>query len=136
MSHFGGCLCGAVRYRLATAPKEVWFCHCGQCRKAQGSAFAASVPVSRSDFTLLSGGAALKAFRSSPHKARWFCSHCGSPLYSEVEGGSALRVRAGSLDEPVQLTPKGHIFVADKASWEELDDDLPRFDAREPGRPG
>ena len=136
MSHYGGCLCGAVRYQLAAAPREVWFCHCGQCRKAQGSAFVASVPVPRSDFSLLKGSEALKAFRASPQKSRWFCGLCGSPLYSEVDGGNSLRIRAGSLDEPVHLVPQGHIFVADKAAWEELHDDLPKFAAREPGRPG
>ena len=136
MSTTGGCLCGAVRYALARAPTDVWFCHCGQCRKAQGSAFVASVPVPRSDFTLLQGGASLKAFRSSAHKRRWFCGDCGSPLYSEVDGGETLRLRAGSLDEPTTLRPAGHIFVADKAPWEALHDDLPKFAAREPGRPG
>lgn len=134
MSQTGGCLCGAVRYRLAIAPREVWFCHCGQCRKAQGSAFAASVPVPRSGFSLLRGAELLKAYRSSPQKARWFCRECGSPIYSEVDDGNVLRLRAGTLDEPVVLEPAGHIFVADKAAWEELHDDLPKFDAREPGR--
>ena len=134
VSATGGCLCGAVRYALANAPREVWFCHCGQCRKAQGSAFAASVPVPRGEFALVSGNSFLKAYRSSPSKRRWFCSACGSPLFSEVDGGSTLRLRAGSLDEPASLQPAGHIFVADKAAWEELHDDLPKFDAREPGR--
>jgi len=41
----GGCLCGAVRYRVAALAGPVLLCHCGQCRKAQGSAFAANAPV-------------------------------------------------------------------------------------------
>ena len=134
MSTCGGCLCGAVRYRLSQAPSEVWFCHCGQCRKAQGSAFVASVPVPRAQFALVAGTETLKGFSASPGKTRWFCGACGSPLYSEVAGGEFLRLRAGSLDEPVTLQPAGHIFVADKASWEDLHDDLPKFAAREPGR--
>jgi hypothetical protein len=35
----GGCLCGAVRYRVKAAPR-VHYCHCDMCRRATGSAFA------------------------------------------------------------------------------------------------
>ena len=34
----GGCLCGAVRYEVTGPLAPIQLCHCGQCRKAQGSA--------------------------------------------------------------------------------------------------
>ena len=132
--HTGSCLCGAVRYRINGAVREVWLCHCSQCRKAQGSAFAASVPTPREQFVLTLGAETLRAYRASPHKRRWFCGECGSPIYSEVDASPVLRLRAGSLDEPVTLTPAGHIFVADKAPWDCIQDDLPQHAGREPGR--
>ena len=132
--HTGGCLCGAVRYRISGEIRDVWLCHCGQCRKAQGSAFAASVPTPREQFELTRGAETLHAYRASPHKRRWFCGECGSPIYSEVDGAPVLRLRAGSLDEPVTLTPVGHIFVADKAAWDCIQDGLPQHAGREPGR--
>lgn len=130
----GGCLCGAVRFRIDPAPREVWFCHCRQCRKAQGTAFASSVPVPRADFTLLGGAGSLQAFRATPTKARWFCRACGSPIYSEVDGAGLLRVRAGALDDDRSLVPAGHIFVEGKAGWYTIADDLPQHPGREPGR--
>ena len=130
----GSCLCGAVRFRIEPAPREVWFCHCGQCRKAQGTAFAASVPVPLAHFVLESGGEHLNAWRSTPVKARWFCSQCGSPIYSQVDGRDMLRVRAGVLELSVALTPVGHIHVADRASWDHFSDDLPQYPGQEPGR--
>ena len=133
MAVTGGCLCGAVRFSIDPAPHAVYFCHCGQCRKAQGSAFAASVPVPRAAFTLLAGGEQLRSYRATPHKARWFCSHCGSPLYSEVDGADVLRVRAGALDDARTLTAVAHIFVADRAPWYRIDDELPQYPGREPG---
>ena len=130
----GGCLCGAVRYRIDGALGGVYFCHCQQCRKAQGSAFVASVPVAAEAFALVAGEEFLRAYRSSPHKARHFCSVCGSPLFSRTDGAAQVRVRAGTLDEPSGLIAAAHIFVADKASWDDIQDALPRYPAREPGR--
>ena len=37
----GSCLCGQVRYEYDGDITEVSMCHCGQCRKAQGTAYAA-----------------------------------------------------------------------------------------------
>jgi hypothetical protein len=115
-------------------PTEIWLCHCRQCRRAQGGPFAASVPVPRAAFRLTRGEASLRAYRSSPGKQRWFCGDCGSPLFSEVDGATQLRLRAGTLDEGVLLKVKGHIFIADKAPWDEVTDTLPQHAGREPGR--
>jgi len=34
----GGCLCGAVRYRLEARPLAIDACHCNDCRKLTGAA--------------------------------------------------------------------------------------------------
>lgn len=131
---YGRCLCGAVRFRIAPVPRELWFCHCGQCRKAQGTAFAANVPVPLAHFTLDAGQDALRAYRATPAKARWFCAVCGSPIYSRVDGREVIRVRAGTLDPAVPLTPQGHIHVTGRAQWYAIRDELPQHAGREPDR--
>ncbi len=135
----GGCLCGRVRYRLLAPPGPVVLCHCNQCRKAQGSAFAANAPLRRADFQLLSGAEALCGFESSPGKWRNFCRHCGSPLHSHRDSApEVLRLRIGSLDEGAAsraaLRPLAHIHVASKAPWWEIEDTLPQHAGIEPGR--
>ena len=130
----GGCLCGGVRFRLKRPPTEIYFCHCHQCQKAQGGAFAASVPVLKVDFELVSGADLLRAFRSSLNKARNFCVRCGSPIFSEVDDATTLRIRAGTLDDAQSLQGVAHIFITDKVAWYEIHDDLPQYAAREPGR--
>lgn len=134
MAVTGSCLCGAVKFRIDPPPSAVFFCHCSQCRKAQGSAFVASVPVPVTHFTLLEGADALRSYRATPQKARYFCGHCGSPIYSHRDGGDALRVRAGTVDAGVDLRPVAHIFTADSAPWHEIGDRLPRYPGVEPGR--
>ena len=124
----GGCLCGRIRYEYSGDIDEVSMCHCKQCQKAQGSAFAAVAPVSSETLRITQGRQYLKEYRASPHKARVFCAECGSPLYSYRDDLPAVkRLRLGTLDTPVTARKRYHAWVSSKASWFDLVDDLPQF---------
>jgi hypothetical protein len=126
--HSGSCLCGGVSFRVAGPLESIQICHCGQCRKAQGSAFASNIPVKTGDFTLLGGMDLLRAFESSPGKERVFCSRCGSPIFSRrTEHPEVIRLRAGLLDEPVPSRPIAHFYVSARSSWWPILDALPQF---------
>jgi hypothetical protein len=129
----GSCLCRAIQFQINGPLAPIQICHCAQCRHAQGGPFATNIPVSRSDFQLISGETSITSYESSPGKRRTFCSQCGSPIFSERESlPNVIRVRAGLLDEPVQATLKFHAFVASKSSWWPINDDLPQYDAAAP----
>ena len=130
----GGCLCERVRYRIDCEPGPLVYCHCSQCRKAQGVAFAANTPVPRRAFHLLNGADCLGSYSASPGKTRYFCRNCASPLYSHIDGADTLRLRAGTLDSSAKLVPSGHIFATSKARWHDITDLLPQYPGREPGR--
>jgi len=51
----GSCFCGAVRYRLETPPMFVHCCHCTDCQKQTGSAFAINALIEADRVILLSG---------------------------------------------------------------------------------
>lgn len=123
----GSCLCGKVRYELRGTPRTMYYCHCGTCRKASGSSFATNIIVASEDFALVSGRESLSAFESSPSKWRHFCSACGSPIYSQAEATrQVVSVRCGTLDVDPSLRPQFHTYVASKAPWCEIRDDLPQ----------
>ena len=46
----GGCQCGAVRYRIASWPKTLYWCHCTECQRQAWSAFGMSLRVARDGF--------------------------------------------------------------------------------------
>lgn len=116
----GGCLCAAVTYELLTTPKAVSHCHCSQCRKGHGAAFASYGSIPRSMLRILRGAASIKRYASSRTVVREFCSECGSTLFwSRTEGDFAdwISISLGTLDSPFQPQEQKHIHVGSAAPW-------------------
>ena len=51
----GGCACGAIRYECSAEPLLPLNCHCRDCQRASGSAYAAVLAVPVAAFTLTKG---------------------------------------------------------------------------------
>lgn len=124
----GSCLCGAVRFRLSAAPATFQYCHCGQCRKASGTACTANGTVPAGAFELLGGAAWLRAWESSPGVRRHFCGRCGSPVHkTRDDDPGTVRVRLGLLDDPCRPRATAHIWTGHAAPWHVGGEDgLPR----------
>lgn len=131
----GGCLCGAVRYEINGPIRNIVYCHCSRCRKAQGSAFAANGVVKASDFRMRSGTDSLTGYEATPGQTKYFCKTCGSPIISKtVSRPEQVRVRLGTIDSDIVERPMAHIFVTSRANWETITGDLPQYEAYEPNR--
>jgi putative intracellular protease/amidase len=127
-THRGSCLCGAIAYEVDGELGDFGYCHCKSCRKASGGPHGANAPVDRAKLKWVRGADRVREYESSPGKRRAFCPTCGSPLYAYLTTTrDVLRLRLGSLDTPFAKRPKAHTWVSDKADWEPLDEDMPRF---------
>jgi hypothetical protein len=128
----GGCACGAVRYRLATPPLFVHCCHCRDCQRQAGSAFAINALIEAGRCTVLSGETAPSVMPTDsgrPHSV-FRCTACGTALWSEYGGRSTIRfMRATTLDDPTALAPDVHIYTRSKLPWVALPDGVPAFEA-------
>ena len=125
----GGCLCGAVRYRVDGPLGQAGACHCTECRRASGH-FIAGVSVARDALTV---EGAVSWFESTPGAIRrGFCPVCGANLFWERLGDPTVDIWCGSVDGPTGITLTSHIFVAEKGDYYEITDDLPQYPA---GRP-
>ncbi len=126
----GNCLCGGVRFQILDELEPIQVCHCSQCRKAQGTAFATNTPVKEAAFQLDSGAELLTSFEASSGKQRVFCSVCGSPIYSKKNAlPGVLRIRAGLINGPLSVKPVAHFYTGSKTNWWPIKDDLPQFEA-------
>ena len=116
----GSCLCAAVRYELLTTPKAVSHCHCGQCRKGHGAAFASYASIARSALRILHGADKITAYSSAPTVVREFCSQCGSTLFwsrSEGEFADWISIALGTLDTPFVAQKQKHVYLDSPVHW-------------------
>lgn len=122
----GGCLCGAVRFRLDEAPQHSCICHCRSCRRAASAPSVGWVTVARGRFVLTAG--ALASHASSPGVTRTFCGRCGSPIsYANDDSAATIDVATVSLDEPERWPPSREIWMEDKLGWQPTDPRLAHF---------
>ncbi|MGR8949727.1 MAG: GFA family protein [Gammaproteobacteria bacterium] len=124
----GGCLCGSVRYELNGPITSVGHCHCTMCQRYHGTAYSTYAMVPKLAYRLTQGAASLQTVQTSPQVQRKFCASCGSPIsYENDASGENIWITAGSLDEEPDCNPQYHIFVKDKVSWLEINDNLPQY---------
>jgi hypothetical protein len=117
-----------VKYEIDAEPLLMYHCHCGACRAASGASYVTNVAVPTAGFRIASGTHQLGAYESSPGKKRYFCSSCGSPIFSQGESTKHyVSVRSGTLLDDPGLRPSYHAFVSFKAPWVAIDDGLPQY---------
>ncbi|MGH7247900.1 MAG: GFA family protein [Pseudomonadota bacterium] len=133
----GSCLCGGIKFEITGPLLAPLNCHCSQCRKQHDAAFRSRVRVAASDFHWLAGERLLKYYESPRGYRRGFCRECGSPIINKAgpnwaapaafpDGPPQYGIPLAILDNP-PVRPALHCFVASKASWFEITDDLPRY---------
>ena len=128
MIHKGSCLCGKVQYEIHGEIKNVLNCHCPMCRKAHGAAFRTRGGVSPKDFRWVSGEDQVQYYNSSPGQHRSFCRTCGSTLITKYDDESHdYGFPLGTLDTDPGVKANFHIYVATKAPWYDITDDLPQY---------
>jgi len=118
--YHGGCLCGAIRYRVADEPLTLYACHCTDCQRRTGSAFALSMVVLKSELHLLQGEprGSTVTLSDGRQKHGKFCGQCSTRLWGEpVRFPQVVVVQPGTLDDTTWLRPIGHIWTRSAQPW-------------------
>ena len=125
----GGCLCGAVRYKVSGDLIFSGRCYCDDCRKTSGTGHnavfavpeqAVSITGKLTDFTKPGG--------SGQPITRRFCPVCGSRIASvaTVMPGMVL-ITASTLDDPEKFVSQMSVFASRAPSWDRPPDGTPSF---------
>ncbi len=121
MAYGGRCLCGHVRYQIASLPEVMGVCHCKDCQRHSGSSFATMAEVDRSDFTFTAAAPSIYTggVTESGNAAEIvFCPRCGSSIYTVLlNDPDRLLIKVGTLDETDWFRPEYHVWTEQKQKW-------------------
>jgi hypothetical protein len=125
----GGCGCGAVRFEVTAPLVSSHYCHCTRCQRRTGTAASANAQPEPGSFRILSGEEKLGAWSPRGGYAKWFCTECGSAVFSShPDDPEQVSIRLGAFDRDPGIRPSLRQFVAYAAAWEAIPDDgLPRY---------
>jgi hypothetical protein len=127
----GGCLCGAVRYRVANQPQRASVCNCRTCQRRTGSAFGFGAYFDEKDVSLRGK---LQAYElRSDETRRWlrneFCPVCGTTVSWTLEAQPGMRaIAVGTFDDPKWLRPRRFAWMRSAHPWVVPPADVEVFD--------
>ena len=117
----GQCLCGEVQYQYHGEIENSILCYCQHCQQAHGSIAGWNSPIDQQKFEFLSGQKQLREYFHTPSKARVFCQHCASPIYSyRTDLPNIIRLRLGTVTEGHLPAPQEEFFTEHKPDFIEL----------------
>lgn len=128
----GSCLCGAVRFEIDKV-RALTHCHCTNCRKLTGAAFATYAHVDANKFRFVSGEDMVMEYESSPGSFRKRCKVCGCLTPGKASYLQTVSIAAGLLDDDPGVRPMLHVFTSSRAPWWEIHDGLPHHEKWMPG---
>lgn len=117
-SHYGACLCGALRFSFSGAPKFVADCVCESCRRAHGASAVCWVGVDSEHFQLERGEDLLCWYASSAESERGFCQQCGTRLFFRSgKWPGETHMAVACLEGPHDLVSTGVVFQEELPAW-------------------
>ena len=124
----GSCLCQKVVWRVTPPFKAIFNCHCSRCRLARAAAHATNGFVREDQLEFISGADNISAYRLPEAEVfgHAFCKTCGSGTPRLNTAAGVYNVPLGAMDDTGGATPQLHIFVASKAPWHRIADDIPQ----------
>ena len=129
----GHCECNRVSYETDSDILDFSHCHCSQCRRLHGAAFATFASIETDKFRYLSGEEDIKKYASSDDLKRVFCRNCGSNiLVSLNDVPEILYLSMGAIDGNPTHPEAYHIYVGSKAPWHEITDGFIQYEEAPP----
>jgi hypothetical protein len=126
----GSCYCKKVKFKVALPPFWNGHCHCHQCQRLQGAAFATWVGFKTKGLKILDPHRTFKTFNKG-NADIGFCVHCGTTFYFRYnkKGGkpkNAIYFSRANIHTRIALKPSEHIYYESHAPWFKVNDGLPK----------
>jgi hypothetical protein len=121
------CRCGQLRATVTGEPVRVSVCHCLNCKKRSGSAFAVQARWPSAQVQIEGQSKTFAIVADSGNRATFhFCPECGSDVYYEIDGkfddkfNDLIAIPVGLFDDPFFATPSYSVWEQRKHDWVEI----------------
>ena len=126
----GSCLCGSVSFEGEGDIAVMANCHCTDCQKATGAAFAAMTFFKEDDISI---SGELNSYEhvadSGSRMTKLGCPKCGSPMFGKnTARAGMIAVRAGAMDQKELFQPMVNVYCSSAIPSTALNGDLKNFD--------
>jgi hypothetical protein len=125
------CRCGQLKASVTGEPVRVSACHCLNCKKRSGSAFAVQARWPTAQVKIEGQSKTFVQVADSGNRATFhFCPDCGSDVYYEIDGkfdskfDGLVAIPLGAFDDPYFVTPSFSVWEHRKCDWVELIGDV------------
>lgn len=121
----GGCLCGAVGFRIRLPITACVHCHCTLCQRNHSAGHVTWIALPLEQLTIERGADQLIRYSSSEHGSRSFCGKCGTSILCQLEARpDEIDIPLACLTPGSGIEPQAHIHFDDRASWTRVGDEL------------
>ncbi len=117
------CRCGQLRATVIGEPVRVSVCHCLNCQKRSGSAFAIQARWPAQQIAIEGCSKSFQKIADSGNRATFhFCPECGSDVHYEINGkfDGLVAIPLGAFDDPYFASPAFSVWEKRKHGWLEI----------------
>jgi len=121
------CRCGQLRARVTGEPVRVSVCHCLNCKKRSGSAFAVQARWPKQQVHIDGQSKTFVMVADSGNRGTFhFCPDCGSDVYYEIDGkfdpkfDDLVAIPLGLFEDPYFASPRFSVWEERKCDWVEV----------------
>jgi hypothetical protein len=114
------CRCGQLKAAVTGEPVRVSVCHCLNCKKRSGSAFAVQARWPKEQVRIEGRSMTFAKVADSGNRGTFhFCPDCGSDVYYEIDGkfDGQLASPLGAFEDPYFAAPKFSVWEKRKCDW-------------------
>lgn len=116
------CACGQLAAEYAGEPVRISVCHCLDCKRRSGSAFAAQARFPEEAVTITGESRIWRRVSDGGGVAEFgFCPECGSTVFYRIDSMPGLvAIPLGAFADPAFPPPAFSVYENRKHAWVEI----------------
>src|SRR5574338_1316442 len=117
------CRCGQLKATATGEPVRLSVCHCLNCKKRSGSAFAVQARWPSGQVKFEGKSKSFELVADSGNSATFhFCPNCGSDVFYVIKGkfDGLIAIPLGAFDDPYFGSPEYSVWEHRKHDWVEV----------------